>query len=134
MVTQAPYAAMVAQRVQKLLAQRTTEKAMSETESPADSESEKLSSASSDSGALRRRRPDVQKKPLRRVSFSPQEVSYHEVTPYAEVYGVHPREFHFDRDSSMVPVVPWWWTPTETEDDTTSDDSGDEHAVSILIE
>eukprot|EP00928_Gymnodinium_smaydae_P003394 TRINITY_DN11219_c1_g1_i1.p1 TRINITY_DN11219_c1_g1~~TRINITY_DN11219_c1_g1_i1.p1 ORF type:complete len:161 (-),score=34.87 TRINITY_DN11219_c1_g1_i1:100-510(-) len=29
--------------------------------------------------------------------------SCHDVTPYSEVYGAHPRHFDFDRDGSMLP-------------------------------
>mmetsp|Transcript_69337 Transcript_69337/g.123507 ORF Transcript_69337/g.123507 Transcript_69337/m.123507 type:complete len:198 (-) Transcript_69337:77-670(-) len=28
----------------------------------------------------------------------------HEITPYAEIYGLHPREFNFDRSYHMVPA------------------------------
>lgn len=73
------------------------------------------------------------------MSFSPQEASYHEVTPYAEVYGIHPREFHFDRDAFMVPAThPWSCSSTGTEDEDSSDSDeeleAEEYSFSIVIE
>jgi len=47
---------------------------------------------------LRRRRTW----PLR-VGFD-DEVSVHSITPYAEIYGMHPRYFDFDKGFSMVPA------------------------------
>lgn len=40
----------------------------------------------------------------RRVRFNLTACTTHEVTPYSEVYGVHPREFVFDRHFYMVPA------------------------------
>lgn len=42
----------------------------------------------------------------RRVKFNEDLNTEHEVTPYAEVYGRHPREFVFDRDFQMVEAAP----------------------------
>lgn len=38
----------------------------------------------------------------RRVSFSPEEVNLRGVTPYGEVYGMHPKLFNFDADGNKV--------------------------------
>eukprot|EP00927_Polykrikos_kofoidii_P063490 TRINITY_DN58320_c0_g1_i1.p1 TRINITY_DN58320_c0_g1~~TRINITY_DN58320_c0_g1_i1.p1 ORF type:complete len:131 (-),score=36.04 TRINITY_DN58320_c0_g1_i1:54-404(-) len=38
------------------------------------------------------------------VRFDLDGVSEHEIAPYAEIYGVHPRDFVFDRDFYMVPA------------------------------
>lgn len=46
-------------------------------------------------GILRRR--PTQGEPLRRVTFNLDVNTSHEITPYSEVYGMHPREFNFDK-------------------------------------
>jgi hypothetical protein len=52
----------------------------------------------------------------------------HEVTPYAEIYGVHPREFVFDKDSQMIAaarggfVSAGFTIPTEDELDCDSEE------------
>ena len=38
-----------------------------------------------------------------------------DVVPYAEVYGVHPRLFHFSRDGTMVPASYFLNDPFETQ-------------------
>ncbi|CAK0828929.1 unnamed protein product [Prorocentrum cordatum] len=43
-------------------------------------------------------------RPGRRVQFDLERVVEHEVVPYCEVYGLHPREFVFDRRFNMVPA------------------------------
>jgi hypothetical protein len=43
-------------------------------------------------------------KETRRVHFDDECIVY-EVTPYAEIYGLHPREFVFNRDYSLSPVT-----------------------------
>jgi len=93
----------------------------------------------------------------RSVQFDLEAITLHEITPYAEVYGLHPNEFNFGRDTSIVRVEePRWllgrsspfWRPMsddecETssslagdisdgkggEDDTMSDDSLDDQAL-----
>jgi len=40
----------------------------------------------------------------RRVRFDLEPASVHEVTPYAELYGVHPRDFVFGRGHCMIPA------------------------------
>jgi len=35
---------------------------------------------------------------------TPKRNTYHDVTPYANVYGLHPRFFHFDRKGQMAPT------------------------------
>lgn len=39
----------------------------------------------------------------RRVRFDLEAATLHEITPYAEIYGVHPRLFDFDKGFWMVP-------------------------------
>lgn len=48
-------------------------------------------------------RTDVLKKCQRRVQIS-DSVIVHEIQPYSEVYGLHPREFVFGRYSHMIPA------------------------------
>jgi len=43
---------------------------------------------------------------VRRVHFCLDVATLHEITPYSEVYGLHPRDFVFDRDFYMVPAAP----------------------------
>lgn len=44
---------------------------------------------------------------LRRVCFAPSQYnSCIEITPYAEIYGMHPSHFEFDEQGCMVPRVP----------------------------
>jgi len=38
------------------------------------------------------------------VRFDLAATSLHEIQPYAEIYGAHPRSFVFDRDSHMIPA------------------------------
>jgi hypothetical protein len=42
------------------------------------------------------------KKLSKQVSFSNLENTQYDVVPYSEVYGDHPREFHFDADGNKV--------------------------------
>lgn len=39
-----------------------------------------------------------------RVRFNLSNIVVFEVTPYSEVYGLHPREFDFDADYALVPA------------------------------
>eukprot|EP00403_Amphidinium_massartii_P046028 CAMPEP_0178457328 /NCGR_PEP_ID=MMETSP0689_2-20121128/46959_1 /TAXON_ID=160604 /ORGANISM="Amphidinium massartii, Strain CS-259" /LENGTH=363 /DNA_ID=CAMNT_0020083573 /DNA_START=50 /DNA_END=1139 /DNA_ORIENTATION=- len=39
----------------------------------------------------------------RRVNFNMEANTLHEITPYSEIYGLHPREFVFDRHFHMIP-------------------------------
>lgn len=41
-----------------------------------------------------------------RVHFDDRATVVHEVEPYAEIYGRHPRLFVFDRNSEMIPAAP----------------------------
>lgn len=68
----------------------------------------------------------------RRVRFDFGESSVHEITPYAEIYGMHPRDFVFGKGFHMVPAfhhIPMdvlaagKETPTESDDSDFSDDS-----------
>lgn len=42
----------------------------------------------------------------RRVRFDLDAVTLHEIPPYSEIYGVHPRTFVFDHRSRRVPAAP----------------------------
>jgi hypothetical protein len=50
------------------------------------------------------RRPLVTSPSPRRVCFDLEANTIHEVTPYEELYGLHPREFVFGRDFCMIPA------------------------------
>jgi len=41
----------------------------------------------------------------RRVSFDEDANTVHEITPYSEIYGLHPREFVFGRDFRVLPAL-----------------------------
>lgn len=41
----------------------------------------------------------------KRVQFDAAEYTEFEITSYSEIYGIHPREFVFDRDSFMLPAI-----------------------------
>lgn len=43
--------------------------------------------------------------PNRSVRFDLNATTVHEVVPFAEIYGTHPREFVFDRSSCKIPAV-----------------------------
>lgn len=72
----------------------------------------------------------------RRVRFDLGAVTVHEVTPYSQVYGVHPRDFAFERDDYMVLLAPGtghWLTAATVGSDSPLDpsdlgDSGDDAA------
>jgi len=53
----------------------------------------------------------------------------HEITPYSELYGLHPREFVFDHSFHMVPPTASWpprfATVDEPEDVCCGDSDGD---------
>ncbi|CAE8640979.1 unnamed protein product, partial [Polarella glacialis] len=49
-------------------------------------------------------RPTPESSRLRRVRFDDEAVAWHAIRPYCEVYGLHPREFDFGRNYSMVPA------------------------------
>mmetsp|Transcript_13236 Transcript_13236/g.24617 ORF Transcript_13236/g.24617 Transcript_13236/m.24617 type:complete len:165 (-) Transcript_13236:287-781(-) len=40
----------------------------------------------------------------RRVRFSLEESTVHEISPYSEIYGLHPSRFHFARDGELMPL------------------------------
>jgi hypothetical protein len=40
------------------------------------------------------------------VWFNRQRDSEHDITPYAEIYGVHPRFFNFNEQGDMIPPSP----------------------------
>jgi hypothetical protein len=39
---------------------------------------------------------------VKHVRFKLDDICVHEVTPYADIYGAHPRTFNFDKDSKMI--------------------------------
>jgi len=45
------------------------------------------------------------KEHARKVAFDMDAVTIHQIPPYAEIYGLHPREFVFDRRYYMIPSV-----------------------------
>lgn len=54
--------------------------------------------------ALAEKRPDILQTTKRRVHFAKNDLAIvHECTPYAEIYGLHPREFVFGRNFSLIP-------------------------------
>lgn len=50
--------------------------------------------------------PGAPRGPMRKVRFDMAAVKVHEVIPYSEVYGVHPRDFAFERDGFMYLLEP----------------------------
>jgi hypothetical protein len=50
------------------------------------------------------RQPLVTNPSTRRVCFDLEANTIHEITPYEELYGLHPREFVFGRNFCMVPA------------------------------
>jgi len=42
---------------------------------------------------------------IKRVRFNLEDTSIEFITPYAEIYGAHPRTFVFDKDSLMIPAA-----------------------------
>lgn len=49
--------------------------------------------------------PGLQVHAPRRVRFDGSAPTFHEIPPYSEVYGIHPRLFDFSRNFYMVPTV-----------------------------
>mmetsp|Transcript_22562 Transcript_22562/g.51646 ORF Transcript_22562/g.51646 Transcript_22562/m.51646 type:complete len:159 (+) Transcript_22562:63-539(+) len=67
----------------------------------------------------------------RRVRFSDKSDSIHEVVPYAEVYGRHPKTFDFGRGAQMIPaasfvsgysVMSWGDGESDSEDEDSCED------------
>jgi hypothetical protein len=61
-------------------------------------------SASQAVARCRLKPPGLCRKPQQCVRFNLGDSSVHEVTPYSEIYGLHPREFVFDRHAYLVPA------------------------------
>jgi len=82
---------------------------------------------------------EVQESPqpqhTRRVRFDDAATTVHEIVPCSEIYGVHPREFVFEKDYSMVPAVGFadiataWKRHQGVADDEDCDNDTDEFAV-----
>jgi len=47
---------------------------------------------------------------MRHVHFNMDAITVHEICPYSEVYGIHPRTFDFDKHFWMVPAKGWPYT------------------------
>lgn len=63
----------------------------------------------------------------RRVRFDLMSTQVHEIVPYCETYGLHPREFVFDKSYGMVPARgPHGFNGYSAHGDTEVDDSDDE--------
>lgn len=67
----------------------------------------------------------------RRVRFDESLNTEHEVTPYAEVYGRHPRRFVFDKDMRMIAAAPGGFVSQDAyaslrDDEEGSDGAGEE--------
>lgn len=62
----------------------------------------------------------------KRVRFDLSATSFHEVTPYAEIYGAHPRTFVFDVDSEMIPAARGGFVRASVEEADDDSDSSDE--------
>jgi hypothetical protein len=70
----------------------------------------------------------------RRVKFNDLLREVHQITPYSEIYGIHPREFVFDRFSFMLPasgcidVGAAWkrWHGVEEEEEVSEGDSDED--------
>jgi hypothetical protein len=64
----------------------------------------------------------------RSVSFDLKAVSEHEVTPYAEIYGLHPSDFQFAGDGFVMLLTDADFSDEE-EADSDDDDEDDEHVA-----
>lgn len=70
----------------------------------------------------------------RRVSFDIGAPSIHEVVPYSEIYGLHPRHFVFDRHSNLVPAGdPFGFTGLRTSDEDPCTSEFDEEVVDLSV-
>eukprot|EP00931_Biecheleriopsis_adriatica_P079004 TRINITY_DN5241_c0_g1_i2.p1 TRINITY_DN5241_c0_g1~~TRINITY_DN5241_c0_g1_i2.p1 ORF type:complete len:269 (+),score=37.88 TRINITY_DN5241_c0_g1_i2:53-859(+) len=66
----------------------------------------------------------------RRVKFDLSATTVHQICPYSEVYGLHPRTFDFDRNFWMVPTKGWQdavqQSLADADEETESDSDSDE--------
>lgn len=68
----------------------------------------------------------------RSVTFSAAGDDVCEITPYSEIYGRHPRSFHFGRHLRMLPItMGYCFDPHPASDSDDDDDTEDEDAVDI---
>mmetsp|Transcript_1984 Transcript_1984/g.3718 ORF Transcript_1984/g.3718 Transcript_1984/m.3718 type:complete len:294 (-) Transcript_1984:135-1016(-) len=84
--------------------------------------------ASSSSSSTVHSRSSTPCSSTRRVQFNMDAVTVHDICPYSEVYGIHPRTFDFDKHFWMVPARGWPHTNVAaqcglTEDDENQSDS-----------
>lgn len=74
----------------------------------------------------------------RRVRFDMGAIILHEITPYSEIYGAHPRTFVFDRNSRRVPAAPNGYVGLQAvagedeDEDLSGDSSSDEEEIAIF--
>mmetsp|Transcript_147 Transcript_147/g.398 ORF Transcript_147/g.398 Transcript_147/m.398 type:complete len:144 (+) Transcript_147:81-512(+) len=68
------------------------------------------------------------------VSFSRDGDDVHEVTPYSEVYGVHPRTFNFGRHMSMLPAVPASFGRFFDDDEDSEDEAASDNDEAIMLD
>lgn len=61
----------------------------------------------------------------RRVSFDIAAITEHEIPPYAEIYGEHPRTFVFDRYSSKIAAAPGGFVSVQAWEELGRDDDED---------
>mmetsp|Transcript_36365 Transcript_36365/g.58252 ORF Transcript_36365/g.58252 Transcript_36365/m.58252 type:complete len:216 (+) Transcript_36365:77-724(+) len=69
-----------------------------------------------------RRRPKSGEPSARRVAFNLEKNTFHEITPYSEVYGMHPRDFDFGRSYRKILKA----SISKGEDSDSDDDKDDE--------
>uniref|UniRef100_A0A7S2FDT8 Uncharacterized protein n=1 Tax=Alexandrium andersonii TaxID=327968 RepID=A0A7S2FDT8_9DINO len=75
--------------------------------------------------AVEEREPSPCPRKSRHVRFDMDACTTHEIPPYAEIYGLHPREFVFGRGFHLIPMMfPWQFSP----DSIDCEDSGDENS------
>ena len=67
-----------------------------------------------------------------RVRFDLSNISVFEVTPYSEVYGMHPRDFDFDADYALIPAQQAGMPPSSEVHFETDSEGSEEHASTVL--
>lgn len=67
----------------------------------------------------------VEKHSRRRVQFNEDSCMVYEITPYAEIYGLHPREFVFGKDYCILPASKFARVMDEEDSDSDEDEEFD---------
>eukprot|EP00931_Biecheleriopsis_adriatica_P120729 TRINITY_DN95826_c0_g1_i1.p1 TRINITY_DN95826_c0_g1~~TRINITY_DN95826_c0_g1_i1.p1 ORF type:complete len:148 (+),score=34.40 TRINITY_DN95826_c0_g1_i1:85-528(+) len=49
--------------------------------------------------------PQAPRVPVRHVQFDLEACEVHEIIPYSDIYGMHPRDFVFDKGYAMIPAL-----------------------------